>query len=366
LSDDENRRDSTRVEAAFRVRYRTLDELVVAYTQDLSRGGTFLRSQKFLPINAVVRLHLELPEGGGEISAIARVAFVRGNDEAQATGKPAGMGVQFLDLEGEATGRIEQFITERTQLEVEKVEKSGPIHTLRRLKVLVVDDEDSYRELAAAAIRERGHDVRLAMDGLEALGLCLKEPPELVVTDVQMPRMDGWQLLRVIRARSSLAAIPVVFVTTLGGDEERLRGYQLGVDDYVVKPYAPGELAARVERVIIRGGHDKKSLRGDLDQVALSSVLSFLELERKTGVLMVVGQTAVRLHLRDGRLLRAERDHGGGGAPSPSLDILTEVLSWTTGQFEFAGGEVACQDELNTSITALLIDFARIKDEMAR
>src|SRR5262245_2626745 len=100
-SKDEDSRRAQRVEAAFRVRYRSIDQLVVALTHDLSRGGLFMRTTRFLPVNAIVRVTLDLPDEGGELPLICRVAYVRGEAEATESGKPAGMGVEFLDLDAD-------------------------------------------------------------------------------------------------------------------------------------------------------------------------------------------------------------------------------------------------------------------------
>ena len=174
---------------------------------------------------------------------------------------------------------------------------------------MIVDDDHGCRTLAAQPFRTRGDYVRIAPDGFEALAQCLKETPDVIVSDVHMPRLDGWQLLRMCRARPTLSSVPFLFLTTLGGEQERLRGYQLGVDDYVSKPFRGKELQARVDRVVTRvqrASHalaEKKTLRGDLAQVTLPSVLGFLELEKKTGELLVIGPKPAHLFLRDGRLL---------------------------------------------------------------
>jgi uncharacterized protein (TIGR02266 family) len=354
------------VEAGFRVSYRTLDELVVAYTRDLSRGGLFLKTQRFLPINAVILLSLELPEGGGEVPVIARVAYVRDPQAAAAAGKTPGMGIQFLDVSIDSRQRIESFIAERATAQAEV---TGPIRVLRQLDVLVVDDDERYRELAAGVFRQRGDKVRTANDGVQGLGACLKQPPDLILTDVQMPGMDGWQLLRIVRARPSLATTPVVFMSTLSGEEDRLKGYQLGVDDYVPKPFSPDELRARVERVVVRAQRavqtgDKKTLRGDLEQVGLASVLSFLEMERKTGILLVIGDRPARLFIRDGRPLRVEIIDADASTSQEQLAL--ELIGWRSGQFEFAAQDVPDDDPLKTSLTALLLEHARREDEAAR
>jgi uncharacterized protein (TIGR02266 family) len=366
MGSDEGTRTSPRVEGTFRVCYRSIDELLVAYSSDLSKGGMFLQSDRFLPVNAVLRLQLELEPGAAEIPIICRVVYVRDEKTGRAVGKPAGMGIEFLDLTNECLQLIEAFIGEKMT-----GGEPLPLPTrARRLSVLIVDDDAGCRTLAAQPFRQRGDYVRVANDGFDALALCLKEPPDLIVSDVNMPRMDGWNLLRMVRARPTLASVPFVFLTTLSGEEERLRGYQLGVDDYVGKPFRGKELQARVDRIMERTQRmthalaEKKSLRGDLEQVGLPSVLAFLELEKKTGELLVVGERTAHLYLRDGRLVRVDVD----GMPSDvaMLDVLYNVLSWRAGQFELAVRDVPHDDSLHMSITQLLLEHARFSDEANR
>ena len=104
-----------------------------------------------------------------------------------------------------------------------------------------------------AALRRRGDRVREAEDGLAALGACLKQPPDLIISDVQMPRMDGWQLVRMLRARPTLSRIPLVLLTTLTDDESRLTGYRLGVDEAVNVPVVSVPL--RVARAALAALH---------------------------------------------------------------------------------------------------------------
>jgi uncharacterized protein (TIGR02266 family) len=356
-----------RVEATFRVSYGSVDQLLVAYSSDLSKGGMFLQTDQFLPVNAVIRVNLELGVGSVEIPVICRVVYVRDEAAARAVAKPAGMGIEFLDMTAECLGLIEAYIAERIG-EVERPVEVAPPR--KRLSVIIVDDDHGCRTLAAQPFRTRGDYVRLAPDGFEALAQCLKEPPDVIVSDVHMARMDGWQLLRMCRARPSLSSVPFLFLTTLGGEQERLRGYQLGVDDYVSKPFRGKELQARVDRVVERvqrAAHalaERKTLRGDLASVMLPAVLGFLELERKTGELLVIGSKQANLFIREGRLLRVEVD--GVVAEATSIEVVYELLSWRTGQFEFAAHEVPGEDLLDTTITALLLEHARFSDENDR
>ena len=105
-------------------------------------------------------------------------------------------------------------------------------------------------------------------------------------------------------------------------------------------------------------------LRGDLEQVSLASVLSFLELERKTGILTIVASDTAKIHLEEGRPLKVELE--GHGAQGTSRQLLYRVLDWTAGHFEFVVAKVACQDEVMATLTSILLEHARVSDEAAR
>lgn len=342
-----------------------MDDLVIGYSKNLSKGGLFLRTEKFLPVDTLVRLHIELPDGGGEITVSCRVAFVRDATDWGSVGQPPGMGIQFLETETDAKERVEKFIAECATQEEPTVESRK-----KPLDVLVVDDDEPYCTVASEPFRARGDTVRIAHDGIEALAQCLKRAPDVILCDVQMPRMDGWQFLRLVRARPALAAVPFVFLTTLQSEEDRLLGYKLGVDDYIAKPYKPREVVARCDRAVARAERSKKSdrpratLRGDLQQVGLASVLSFLELEKKTGVLVVSGATSASIWIRDGSPLRVEGEIAvGPSAPEGPRGRIFALLDLPTGTFEFGAQSVDGRDELNTTFTSLLLEHARRQDE---
>jgi len=300
------------------------------------------------------------------IPATCRVAFIRNQDEAQTTGKAAGMGLELLDIADDKRRELEAILAEK------KATLAPPRADVDKdaLRVVVVDDDARYREAAAEPFRSRGDSVVTTSDGLEALALCLKDPPDVVLSDVQMPRMDGWQLLRMIRARPSLASVPVVFLTSLGGEAERLLGYQLGVDAYIPKPYQPEELLVRVHQIVRRAKNSRStpglrsSLRGDIAHVGLSSLFTFIEMERKSGTLLVIGDDVARLFFSTGKLLRAEIE--GAAQAVPSRKAVMRVLDYRSGQFEFAPGEVPSTDELTTTTTALLLEHAQLTDERAK
>ena len=115
--------------------------------------------------------------------------------------------------------------------------------------VLVVDDEPTVREVVVSYLRRDGHTVSEAADGPTALGLLDTDPPDLVVLDMMLPGVSGLDILRRIRAAGD---VPVIMLTARADEPDRVAGLELGADDYVVKPFSPRELAARVNGVLRR------------------------------------------------------------------------------------------------------------------
>lgn len=116
-------------------------------------------------------------------------------------------------------------------------------------RVLVVDDEPTVRDVVAQYLRRDGHDVVEVGDGDEALRQLVADPPDLVVLDQMLPGTDGLEILRRLRATSD---VPVIMLTALAEEGDRVTGLEAGADDYVVKPFSPRELAARVNGVLRR------------------------------------------------------------------------------------------------------------------
>jgi DNA-binding response OmpR family regulator len=135
-------------------------------------------------------------------------------------------------------------------------------------KILVVDDEPNIREVVSLYLRRDGHSVVAASDGEEALKFYQQTEPDLVVLDLMLPKVSGLEVCRRIQADER---VPVVMLTARGEEEDRIVGLGIGADDYVVKPFSPRELAARVEAVLRRvnearagSGDEKSMVFGDL------------------------------------------------------------------------------------------------------
>ena len=119
-----------------------------------------------------------------------------------------------------------------------------------KLKVLVVDDESRMRKLVKDFLVKRNYDVVEAEDGQQAVDIFFEQNDiALIILDVMMPRMDGWQVCREIRAYSK---VPIIMLTAKSDERDELQGFELGVDEYISKPFSPKILVARVEAILRR------------------------------------------------------------------------------------------------------------------
>ncbi len=133
-----------------------------------------------------------------------------------------------------------------------------------RGQLLLVDDEENLRSMLTAALRHSGFDVDVASSGREALERVPETRPDVVVLDVMMPDLDGFEVCR--RIRNDGSQVPVLFLTARDAIDDKVRGLTLGGDDYLVKPFSLEELVARVEALLRRSGQDPGSVLrcGDL------------------------------------------------------------------------------------------------------
>ena len=130
---------------------------------------------------------------------------------------------------------------------------------MERTKILVVDDESRMRKLVKDFLQKNNYEVVEAGDGSEALDIFFEQNDiALIILDVMMPKMDGWQVCREIRNYSK---VPIIMLTAKGDEKDELQGFDLGVDEYISKPFSPKILVARVEAILRRAG---KTASGDV------------------------------------------------------------------------------------------------------
>ena len=122
---------------------------------------------------------------------------------------------------------------------------------MKQFRILVVDDEPRILNFLTSKLRASGYDTLTASNGVEALEQAQAQQPDLIVLDVVMPKMDGFETLKELRVFS---AVPVIFLSAKGTDVDRIKGLGLGADDYLSKPFSPDELVARIDAVRRRVG----------------------------------------------------------------------------------------------------------------
>ena len=143
-------------------------------------------------------------------------------------------------------------------------------------KIMVVDDDKNICELLRLYLEKEGYQVVIANDGKEAVELNEKEDPELILLDIMLPQLDGWQVCREIRKKSQ---VPIIMLTAKGEVFDKVLGLELGADDYIVKPFETKEVVARIKAVLRRTGQNQGEAVKEVKYDKLSINLTNYELK---------------------------------------------------------------------------------------
>ena len=119
-------------------------------------------------------------------------------------------------------------------------------------KILIVDDEKALISLVSLHMKMSGYDVLSAANGEKALEIAKEEKPDLIILDLMLPKIDGWETCKRLRQDPEIKNVPVIMLTARAEIEDKLKGFEAGADDYVTKPFSPRELVSRVKRVLAR------------------------------------------------------------------------------------------------------------------
>lgn len=182
-------------------------------------------------------------------------------------------------------------------------------------KILVIEDDPEIIELLDLGLKQHGYQVLVARDGVEGLQLLQSQLPHLVLLDVMMPRMNGWETCRRIRETSDT---PIIMLTALLSDQDKVRGLDLGADDYVTKPFSMAELVARIRAALRR-------TTGTMTRDEVVRIDERLVFDRSQRNVLADGQT-VELSPIEFRMLNCFVDNAGRVLTHQSL--LTQVWGW--------------------------------------
>lgn len=194
------------------------------------------------------------------------------------------------------------------------------------LRILVVEDEPDIAALVAYQLAHAGFGVRTASTGAEALRALEMDPPDLMVLDLLLPEVDGLDILQSVRAKEETARLPVVVLTARGQEADRIRGLELGADDYVAKPFSPRELVLRVEAVLRRSTAGPNGRTSRSRRLRAGPIVVDVDAQRVT-----VDESEVKLSRKEFRLLTCLIQRRGR---TQSRKALLEAVWDTTADIE--------------------------------
>jgi len=333
-------------------------------SEDVSASGLYVRTDTFYPIGDETDLRLTLPDGS-IVALYARVAHFLSPTAARALGRHAGMGLELLGPETPARDKL------RAHLASLRTEVATPeLSTMTQ--VLVVEPSPPLCARMQRCLEAAGFTVTAAASAMQALDACVVAMPDAVIAASAMPAMTGVDLAYAMSEHATLSNVPLVLIGD-DGDHGRLEAFRAGVRDYIPVPFLDEELVIRLHRVATPSAVTGPGLRGSLVDIGLGTLLSLLEFERKSGVLLVLRAPGdlvpglaresrselARVFVAEGKILKVETTSAYG----PPKDRVMRLLDWRDGQFEFSPAEIGGRDELGLSVTQLLLEHARVRDE---
>jgi DNA-binding response OmpR family regulator len=238
-------------------------------------------------------------------------------------------------------------------------------------QLLLVDADPRSVRVLEVSLKKAGFSVTTASDGADALSKIEFSTPDLILTDTRLPRLDGYELVRRLKEHGEYAQIPIVFLTSQKSIEDKIRGLELGVEDYLTKPIFVRELTARVNLLLARRTQERLAtsmpmsrrtrLSGSLADMGVVDLIQTFEVSRKSGIGRITdGRREARIFFRDGKVVDAELGRLRGE------EAVYRALIWNAGNFEVEFCPIANEDIIPTSTQGLLMEGMRRVDEWGR
>jgi DNA-binding response OmpR family regulator len=239
-------------------------------------------------------------------------------------------------------------------------------------KLLLVDADPRSVRVLEVSLRKAGYSVTTAGDGLDALAKIESLTPDLILSDTRLPKLDGYTLVRKLKERAEWAGIPIVFLTSQKSIEDKIRGLELGVEDYLTKPIFVRELIARVNLLLARRTQEniaanrstltgRTRFTGSTQDMAVVDLLQTFEVSRKSGVVHLrSGAQEGHIYFREGKIIDAELGRLRGE------EAIYRALIWNEATFEVEFKAIANEDIIGGSTQAILMEGMRRVDEWGR
>ncbi|MBD3866575.1 MAG: response regulator [Acidobacteria bacterium] len=236
-------------------------------------------------------------------------------------------------------------------------------------RLLIIDDSRLIVQIIVDYFEPMGYSIHRAGHAEEALRGLELETPDIIVSDILMPGIDGWSLFERIRSRPEFSEIPFIFLTTERELPQKLRGFHLGADDYVTKPFEVEELYARVERSLERRRQLEKARRGDgavlagsVEHLSLPDLLQILSLNGRNGVVYLRSHsTEGEVHFDGGKVTHAWSGNISG------QKALYRMLGWEDAEFRVMPGDgIARERSVDQQIDTVMMHGMVSLDEWNR
>lgn len=257
-------------------------------------------------------------------------------------------------------------------MKLERVLSSTLLYPLQKgemgKRILVVDDDPHLRTLLNIRLKHLGYDVLLAEDAIRALEIIEDTPPDLVVADIMMPRMDGYQFLQKFRQTPGFENIPFLFLSAKTLLEDRIKGLRFGADDYIAKPFNFKELVAKIEVLLERAQRYQtfaikaleKYTSGDLQIISLVELLQMLAYGKKTVRLTLTGEEEGEIYSYQGKVVEAICGAKKGE------EAFYHLLGFDKGRFAMKIDVKPPTHSIDKGLSQLLLEGVKRRDEIER
>ena len=240
---------------------------------------------------------------------------------------------------------------------------------MAKQQLLLVDADSRSARVLEVSLRNEGFTVTTAESAESALDKLEHASPDLILSETRLPAMDGFELVREIKSRPALKDVPIVFLTEQDALDDKLRGLELGVDDYLAKPIYVRELVTRVHLLLARKNQERVAKQkqsrtrfsGSLEDVAVVDLMQTIDVSGKSGIAQITsGNRHAKLYFRQGQLVDAQLGKLKGE------EAVYRALTWTRGSFDVDFRPVDVPAVIESSTQALLMEGMRRVDEWGR
>lgn len=232
-------------------------------------------------------------------------------------------------------------------------------------KILVVDDDSNILKLLDISLTKAGYDIFVCDNAEDAIDKANSIHPDLIISDINMPEMDGIEFCWMIRENSEVPMVPFIFLSSLKDPDYEIRGYRAGADDFLSKPIDRADLLEHVSALINRSkklnsmdpnkdANTPKGISGDLSELSLLEIIQLININKRSGILNV---SSAKLYFQDGNIIKAEFDG------EKNEKAINKLVALKEGHFQFLNEELNIEAEISANTMHIVMEACRLMDE---